>query len=151
MDFESEDLDQFDDIDQWRVATEPLAWMSFTISELGEDFIFITRRLDFSTMVLFGELPQRLTEVALKGVEIGDEALAVELWNDLPLEEQLKTSAFVQKIVMSVCVQPRIVESDAPGEGELSYQTMPRRLISLLAAYALKGSPGVPFVEEMIN
>lgn len=119
--------------------------VSLPIPSIAPDFVFqfVARRIDATSMLYAGELPEHFTRLILGDADdVGDAAEP----RRVSAEEKRAALEFQVKIAQEVCMAPKLVFGDPKDETEIDLRQLPfsGNLILALFNYAMNLSPDVP-------
>lgn len=119
--------------------------VSLPVPSIAPDFVFtfIARRVDATSMLYAGELPEHFTRLILGDAD--DVAEGAEP-RKVSADEKRAALEFQIKIAQEVCMAPRLVFADPKDETEVDLRKLPfsGNLILALFNYAMNLSPDVP-------
>lgn len=133
---------------KWRAAVR------LPIPAIGPDFVFefVAQRIDFTSMLYAGLLPDAFARAILGSRERAqsEQDVADEFMNNASHEEKLGSLEWQLKIAQEVCFEPRLVMRDVQSDSEFDLRTMPFSgdLIIALFNYAMGLSPEIPVQTE---
>lgn len=104
--------------------------------ELPSGAVFLLRIPNLEAFTVAGVLPVTLTAKMTAAQRSGQSA--EDAFKDLPVEEQEKAFAFARKLLMHICIDPRLVDGD-PQDGELALDELDKEDLRFLSEWANSG------------